>query len=156
MWLLTHALILMLVLVIAVSARSNLYISLQHCRSGSETTSQWRHNEGNSVLNHRRLDCVFNHLVRRRSKKIKSPPHWPLWPLWIPSQSNAEKVSIWCRHHEHLHDWNMVIVVPMCALAPYFHQQVQRWQHSHQCFQLNSTQLKDVYFFKYTLLISTT
>ena len=73
----------MLVLVIAVCEISKLYISLQHYRRGSETTSQWRHNERNSVSNLRRLDCVFNRLFRRRSKKIKSPPHWLLWSLWI-------------------------------------------------------------------------
>ena len=30
---------------------------------------QWRHNERDGVSNHRRLDCLFNHLFRRRSKK---------------------------------------------------------------------------------------
>ena len=32
-------------------------------------TSQWRHNERDGVLNHRRLDCLLNRLFRRRSKK---------------------------------------------------------------------------------------
>ena len=30
---------------------------------------QWRHNQCNSVSNHRRHDCLFNRLFRRRSKK---------------------------------------------------------------------------------------
>ena len=30
---------------------------------------QWRHNEHNDVPNHRRLDCLLNHLFRRGSKK---------------------------------------------------------------------------------------
>ena len=30
---------------------------------------QWRHNEGDGVSNHRRLDCLLKHLFRRRSKK---------------------------------------------------------------------------------------
>ena len=30
---------------------------------------QWRHNEGDGVSNHRRLDCLLNRLFRRRSKK---------------------------------------------------------------------------------------
>ena len=33
------------------------------------TTLQWRHNESDGVSNHRRLDCLLNHLFRRRSKK---------------------------------------------------------------------------------------
>ena len=32
-------------------------------------TLQWRHNERNSVSNHRRLDCLLNRLFRCRSKK---------------------------------------------------------------------------------------
>ena len=30
---------------------------------------QWRHNEGNGVSNHQRLDCLLNRLFTRRSKK---------------------------------------------------------------------------------------
>ena len=30
---------------------------------------QWRHNEHHGVSNHRRFDCSFNHLCRRRSKE---------------------------------------------------------------------------------------
>ena len=33
------------------------------------TVLQWRHNERNGVSNHRRLDCLLNCLLRRRSKK---------------------------------------------------------------------------------------
>ena len=32
-------------------------------------TLQWRHNEGDGISNHRRLDCLFNRLFRRISKK---------------------------------------------------------------------------------------
>ena len=32
-------------------------------------TLQWRHNEGDGVSNHRRLDCLLNRLIRHRSKK---------------------------------------------------------------------------------------
>ena len=32
-------------------------------------TLYWRHNEGNCVSNHWRLDCLLNRLFRRRSKK---------------------------------------------------------------------------------------
>ena len=30
---------------------------------------QWRHNECGDIWNHRRFECLFNHLFRRRSKK---------------------------------------------------------------------------------------
>ena len=34
-----------------------------------DSTLQWRHSEHDGVSNHRRLDCLFNRLFRRRSKK---------------------------------------------------------------------------------------
>ena len=43
------------------------------CREASrlvDFTWQWRHNERDGVSNDRRLDCLLNHLFRRRSKKI--------------------------------------------------------------------------------------
>ena len=68
---------------------------------------QWRHNERDGVSNHRHLDCLFNCVFRRRSKKTsKLRVTGPLWgeftgDWWIPVQgaSNAENVSIWWRHH---------------------------------------------------------
>ena len=33
---------------------------------------QWRHYQRNGVSNHRRIDCLFNRMFRRRSKKTKS------------------------------------------------------------------------------------
>ena len=68
---------------------------------------QWRHNEPDCVSNHRRLDCLLNRLIRRRSKKtLKTRFQWPLWEestrdRWQPSRraSNAENVSIWWRHY---------------------------------------------------------
>ena len=35
----------------------------------AQTKSQWHHNECHGVLNNRRLDCWFNSLFRRKSKK---------------------------------------------------------------------------------------
>ena len=66
---------------------------------------QWRHDKGDGVSNHRRLDCLLSGLFRRRSEKTSklrviglcegNPPVW-----WIPhTASNAENVSIWWRHH---------------------------------------------------------
>ena len=39
-------------------------------------------------------------------ENIQAPCHWPLWgestgDWWFPSQRNAEKVSIWQRHHDY-------------------------------------------------------
>ena len=44
---------------------------------------EWRHNERDGVLNHRRLGCLFNCLFRRRSKKtsehrVKGIHYWPV------------------------------------------------------------------------------
>ena len=80
---------------------------------------QWSYNERNGVSNHRRLDCLFNRLFRRRSKKTSklhvtglcegnafsallalcegNPPEASGFP---PQRaSNAKIVSIWWRHH---------------------------------------------------------
>ena len=68
---------------------------------------QWRHSERDGVSNHRRLDGLLKILFRRSWKKTlklcvtclcerKSPATGE-----FPSQraNNAEKVSIWWRHH---------------------------------------------------------
>ena len=75
------------------------------------TTLQWRPNECDVVLNHRRPGCLLSHLFMRESKKkIKAPSHWPLWgnpPVTdgFPSQrvSNALQcchlmTSSWCAY----------------------------------------------------------
>ena len=70
-------------------------------------TLQWRHNERDSVLIHRRLDSFLNRLFRRRSKKTV-PRHWAFFDgdspaaggLPLQKASDAENVSIWWRHHE--------------------------------------------------------
>ena len=68
---------------------------------------QWRHDECDSVSNHRRLDCLFNRLFRWRSKKTLKLRRTGLCegnsPVAgeFPSQkaSNAENVSVWWRLH---------------------------------------------------------
>ena len=40
---------------------------------GFKMTLQWRHNETNGFLNHRRLNCLLNRLFRHRLKKHQSP-----------------------------------------------------------------------------------
>ena len=74
------------------------------------TTLQWRHIGRDGVSNHQRFDCLFNRLLRRRSKTRQHQSSASLAfvrgnsPLTgeFPSQraSNAENVSIWWRHHE--------------------------------------------------------
>ena len=84
---------------------------------------QGRHNERDDVSNHRRLDCLPNRFFRRRSKSenINAPRHWPLCEdftgdRWIHAQraSNAEKVSIWWRHHVVLKVNTQPIVLLYC------------------------------------------
>ena len=74
----------------------------------SFTTLRWRHNEGDGVSDHQRLDYLLNRLFRRRSK-IKLKLHVtgfcegnPPVTVEIPSQrsSNTENVSIWWRYHD--------------------------------------------------------
>ena len=68
---------------------------------------QWCHHERDGVSIHRRLDCLFNRLFKRRSKKTSKLRLTGLFEMnpsvtsWFPSQraSNAENVSIWWRHH---------------------------------------------------------
>ena len=67
---------------------------------------QWRHNERDGASNHRRPDCLFNRLLRHRSKKTSNlhfaghcegnPPVTGRFP---PQRaSKAKNVSIWWRH----------------------------------------------------------
>ena len=77
--------------------RTSVWISSLH----------WRHNGRDSVSNHQSHDCLLNGLFRRRSKKTSklrvtglcagNSPETGEFPAQIAS--NAEKVSIWWRHH---------------------------------------------------------
>ena len=73
-------------------------------------TLQWCHNERDCISNNRRIDCLLNHLFRRRLRKT-----WKLRVTGLcagnssvngefPAQRarNAENVSIWWRHHVNL------------------------------------------------------
>ena len=71
-------------------------------------TLQWRQNGCDGVLNHQRLDCLFNRLFRRRSKKTSKfrvtglcEGNSPVTSEF-PSQRarDAENVAIWWRHHD--------------------------------------------------------
>ena len=71
-------------------------------------TLQWSHNGRDGVSNHQPHDCLLKRLFRRRSKKTSklcvTGPCAGNSPVAgeFPAQmaSNAEKVSIWWRHHE--------------------------------------------------------
>ena len=70
-------------------------------------TLKWRHNGRDGVSNHQLHDCLYNRLFRRRSKKTSkfritglcagNSPVTGEFPA--QNASNAEKVSIWLRHH---------------------------------------------------------
>ena len=71
-------------------------------------TLQWRHNGPDSVWNHQPHHCLLKRLFRRRSKKTSklrvtglfagNSPETGEFPAQMAS--NAEKVSIWWRHHD--------------------------------------------------------
>ena len=71
-------------------------------------TLRWRHNERDSISNHQPYDCLLNRLFRRRWKKTLKLRVTGLCAGNLPGTgkfpaqmaSNAEKVSIWWRHHE--------------------------------------------------------
>ena len=91
-------------------------------KTNNQMTLQWRHNERDGVSNHRRLGCLLNCLLRRRSKKT--------WKVRVtgfcegnspvtgefPTQraSNAENASIWWRHV------NKVGQILICTMAAMF------------------------------------
>ena len=76
--------------------------------SGDKTRPlHWRHNEYVGVSNYEAHGCLFNRLLRRRSKKISklrvtglcagNSPGTGEFPIQMAS--HAENVSIWWRHH---------------------------------------------------------
>ena len=81
---------------------------------------QWRHNEGDGVSNHRRLDGLPSRLFRRRWKKTSKLRVTGLCEgnslvtSEFPSQksSNAENCSIWWRHHELYNSGTRSVVLP--------------------------------------------
>ena len=77
------------------------------CKVDAFSSLHWRHNGRDGVSNHRRLGCLLNRLFGRRSKKTsklrvnglcegKSPV---TGEFTAQRAGNAEKVSIWWRHH---------------------------------------------------------
>ena len=76
----------------------------------SPSPLQWCHNEHDGISNHQPHHCLLNRLFRRRSKKTSklhvtglcagNSPKTSEFPA--QRASNAEKVSIWWRHHDYL------------------------------------------------------
>ena len=74
----------------------------------NEISLRWRHNERDGVPNHQPHDCLLNRLFRHRSKKTSklrvtglhagNSPATGVFPT--QRASNAENISIWCRHHD--------------------------------------------------------
>ena len=96
-------------------------------------TLQWRHNESDGVLNHRRRDGLLNRLLRQRSKKPSkhrvtglcegnSPVNGE-----FPAQmaSNAEYISIWWRHHIRVGSWISFMYV--YYTLHWIHLQLKSW-----------------------------
>ena len=85
----------------------SLFCSLMRSHFTHETL-QWRHNGHDGISNHQPHHCLFDRLVRLRSKKMSNfhitglcagnSPVTGEFPAQMAS--NAENVSIWWRHHE--------------------------------------------------------
>ena len=98
---------------------------------------QWRHNGRDGDSNHQPRDYLLNRLSRRRSKKT-SKLHVSilcegnsLVTGEFPAQmaSNAENVSIWCRHHA---EFQWVSTDAGSGLVPNNPQSIP-WSNVHQC-----------------------
>ena len=98
--------------IICSGKMASLYWIGARCSSRHQNTLRiislhWRHDGWDSVSNHQCLECLFNRLFRRRSKKTSNlrvtglcEGNSPVTDKF-PSQraSNAKNVSIWWRHH---------------------------------------------------------
>ena len=83
------------------------------CEIQAADALRWRHNGCDSVSNHQPHHCLLNCLFRRRSKKTSklrvtglcagNSPETGEFPAQMAS--NAEKVSIWWRHHGRHLQW---------------------------------------------------
>ena len=84
-----------------------------YCHGSFVKSLQWHHNERDGVSNHQRLDCLFNRVFRRKSKKTSKLHVTGLCegnsPVTgeFPAQraSNAENVSTWWRHRVLMQLW---------------------------------------------------
>ena len=65
-------------------------------RSGASNALEWRHNERDSVSNHRLLGCLLKRLFRRRSKKTSK---LRVTGLCERNPPVTRKIFLW-RHHD--------------------------------------------------------
>ena len=96
-----------------------IYVCLNRC---NDSTLQWRHNGCDSISSHQPHHCLLNRLFRRRSKKTSklhvtglcagNSPETGEFPAHMAS--NAEKVSIWWRHHPEV-QFSCAITQPLLA-----------------------------------------
>ena len=66
-------------------------ISSVHCTTHSHSTLDWRHNGHDGVSNHRRLDCLFKRLLRRRSNETSKPRVTDLCEGKSPGTVNSQR-----------------------------------------------------------------
>ena len=134
------------------------YIIALHLPSSSvllaQYASKWRHNQRASVSNHRRLDCLLNRLFERRSKKTSKLCVTGLCEgncrvtgeFTTQRTSNAEKVSIWWRHHG-IMAWLIFFLIQLVLAAllqhTFYRQQwrskLPSFHHCGICFPRNLT-----------------
>ena len=84
-----------------------LKVNLNNMRRFIDNALQWRHNEGDGISHHRRLQCLLNCWFRRTSKNTSKLRVSGLCAgnssvtSEFPAQktSNSEYISIWWRHH---------------------------------------------------------
>ena len=68
-------------------------------------TLQWRHNERHSVSNHQHHHCLLKRLLisKLRVTGLCAGNSPGTGEFLAQMASNAENVSIWWRHHDHMH-----------------------------------------------------
>ena len=100
-------------------------------RSSDDMSSslRWRHNEHDCVSDHLRLDCLFNRLFKRMSKKSGTDG--------FPTQraNDAKYVSIWWRHQDdigkNMHSMKYARCSPFscaCCYSSSPHHDVMTWK----------------------------
>ena len=117
---------------------------------------QWRHNGRDSVSNHQPRDSLLSRFIRRRSKKtsklrvislcVGNSPETGEFPA--QRTSNAEKFSIWWRHHMRIRPWDIhrhnifyfIFTVVLCSIVlgnfRNFGMTVYHNQGAHRSFQM--------------------
>ena len=112
-------------IILSATVRSPTVINPKY-GPGIRDTLRWRHNGHDNVSNRQPHDCLLNRLFRCRSKKTSklrvtglcagNSPGAGEFPAQMAS--NAENVSIWCRHHEWLlRDGTAGVRSVLCSLC---------------------------------------